>query len=88
MLQPYMIYYRCFVGPGYWGQFKFTMAFNDEHAKQKLDRIVAGHERNGPHKFGGEFRIDRFTPPSWYSRPRSNRRRRNHWRTKQAVVGS
>lgn len=37
MLYDYIIYFRCFVGPGYWGAYKHTLAFDDQHAQQRGD---------------------------------------------------
>lgn len=66
-MNDYMIYYRCFVGPGYWGRYKFTRAYNDEHAQQKLERIQLAYNRK-PHKYEGEFKIERYEKPSWHCR--------------------
>jgi hypothetical protein len=58
-MKDYIISYRHFTGPGYWGSFKHTKAFNDNHAQQKLKRVVDGYLRkHGP--VNGEFRIQQM----------------------------
>ena len=53
-LHDYRILYRCFKGPGYWGHFKDTKAFNLEHAQKKVERIRAAYQ--AVHGVTGEFK--------------------------------
>jgi hypothetical protein len=55
-LKDYRILYRCFKGPGYWGHFKNTKAYNQQHAQKKLERVQQSHDA----KYGvtGEFRVE------------------------------
>ena len=59
MLLDYIVSYRHFTGPGYWGSYKHTKAFDDTHAGQKLKRIQDGYFRK--HEPRGEFRIERVS---------------------------
>lgn len=56
MLTDYVIFFRCFTGPGYWGYYKLTKAFDLDHAMRKLDRVA----KSCLAKWGpvGEFRIE------------------------------
>ena len=58
MLYDYIIYFRCFVGPGYWGSYKHTLAFDDDHAQRKLERVWNGFLAKHP-QVRGEMRIER-----------------------------
>lgn len=57
-MSDYVILFRCFTGPGYWGTFKPTKAYNQQHADQKAQRIAAGYFRKRG-KVSGEFKAVR-----------------------------
>ena len=56
-LQDYQVYFRCFVGPGYWGRFKKIKAYDLQHAEQKTQRIADGVFRKRG-RVVGEFRVE------------------------------